>query len=299
MSDFTPNKLDENKINLNSGKKFNKGDAIPSDDLNSIIEGILYNNENQGQSGDFQPKYDETLKTEDKTIVGAINKNAEDISRLTIGVDTKQDQLIAGENITIEGRVISASGGGSSVVVDSELSSESENPVQNKVINEALGGKLDKITDSGYRVYVSSNGVNRSVAYGDSAVSATMPVRDSNKTFRVGEPTNNQHPVTLGYFNSHIPKLYKHSVAFSATPQFGEAKSFDCDIISLQSTIFTQDKLLLLKGQTLLNLNEQNKPVTVTQARAGGFVAIDDNLTETDYALEGYFDDIVAEYKGE
>ncbi len=32
-------------------------------------------------------------------------------------------------------------GGGSSVTVDSSLSSTSENPVQNKVINSALGGK--------------------------------------------------------------------------------------------------------------------------------------------------------------
>lgn len=34
--------------------------------------------------------------------------------------------------------------GGSSVTVDSSLSSTSENPVQNKVINSALGGKYTK-----------------------------------------------------------------------------------------------------------------------------------------------------------
>lgn len=34
-------------------------------------------------------------------------------------------------------------GGGSSVTVDSALSSTSENPVQNKVINSALNGKVD------------------------------------------------------------------------------------------------------------------------------------------------------------
>lgn len=34
-------------------------------------------------------------------------------------------------------------GGGSSVTVDSALSSTSENPVQNKVITSALNGKVD------------------------------------------------------------------------------------------------------------------------------------------------------------
>lgn len=38
-------------------------------------------------------------------------------------------------------------GGGSSVTVDSALSSTSENPVQNKVINSALGGKYTKPAD--------------------------------------------------------------------------------------------------------------------------------------------------------
>lgn len=39
-------------------------------------------------------------------------------------------------------------GGGSSVTVDSALSSTSENPVQNKVINSALNGKQPTITSS-------------------------------------------------------------------------------------------------------------------------------------------------------
>ena len=48
-----------------------------------------------------------------------------------------------GTTITINNGVISAAGG-SSVTVDSVLSSTSENPVQNKVINSALSGKVDK-----------------------------------------------------------------------------------------------------------------------------------------------------------
>lgn len=48
----------------------------------------------------------------------------------------KQDKLTAGENITIENGVISAAGG--KVDVDSELSFQSTNPVQNKVVTSNL-----------------------------------------------------------------------------------------------------------------------------------------------------------------
>lgn len=53
--------------------------------------------------------------------------------------NNKQDKLTAGDNITIENNVISATGGGSSITVDSALDSTSENPVQNKVIYAAIG----------------------------------------------------------------------------------------------------------------------------------------------------------------
>ena len=59
----------------------------------------------------------------------------------------KQDKLIAGTGISINGNTISCtvSGGGGSVTVDSALSGTSTNPVQNKVIYTALQNKQDKI----------------------------------------------------------------------------------------------------------------------------------------------------------
>lgn len=52
----------------------------------------------------------------------------------------KQDILTAGTGIAISGNVISSTG---TVAVDSALSSTSENPVQNKVIDAALQGKAN------------------------------------------------------------------------------------------------------------------------------------------------------------
>jgi hypothetical protein len=61
----------------------------------------------------------------------------------------KQGVLEAGENITIVGNVISATGGGGGsgsgdIVVDDALSDISTNAVQNKTVTKALEGKFDK-----------------------------------------------------------------------------------------------------------------------------------------------------------
>lgn len=61
------------------------------------------------------------------------------------------DQIqIQGENVTKDNIIekfgiigFSISGGGGTITIDSELSTESENPVQNKVITNAINGKQD------------------------------------------------------------------------------------------------------------------------------------------------------------
>lgn len=62
----------------------------------------------------------------------------------------KQDTLTAGTGIAISGNTISCTvtggSGGTSVTVDSSLSSTSTNPVQNKVIYAALAGKQNTLT---------------------------------------------------------------------------------------------------------------------------------------------------------
>lgn len=69
---------------------------------------------------------------------------------ITAALNTKQNTLVSGETIkTINDESILGSGnisisGGGSIVVDSSISSTSENPVQNKAIYNALLGKADK-----------------------------------------------------------------------------------------------------------------------------------------------------------
>lgn len=60
-------------------------------------------------------------------------------------VSGKQDTLIAGQNITISGNVISAAGvSGTPITIDDVIDSASTNPVENRVIYNALQDKADK-----------------------------------------------------------------------------------------------------------------------------------------------------------
>ena len=80
------------------------------------------------------------------TVMRQIRKLAEivktNFEEIVATFTTKQDKLEAGDGIVINGNVISApGGGGTGVTIDDTLSTSSTNPVQNKVITEALNGK--------------------------------------------------------------------------------------------------------------------------------------------------------------
>ena len=49
MSEFNAKKL--NPDNINGGKKFNNRDGFSANDLNGIVEGVLYNETQGGGSG--------------------------------------------------------------------------------------------------------------------------------------------------------------------------------------------------------------------------------------------------------
>lgn len=82
-----------------------------------------------------------------------LNAGTEDNDAVNLSqLNAKQDILVSGNNIkTINGQSILGSGnitieggGGTSITVDAELSETSTNPVQNKVITEALNTKWDQ-----------------------------------------------------------------------------------------------------------------------------------------------------------
>lgn len=72
----------------------------------------------------------------------------EKLTELSAEVDKKQEALVSGENIkTINGTTLLGSGDikvAADVTIDTSLSSSSTNPVQNKVVTDAINDKADK-----------------------------------------------------------------------------------------------------------------------------------------------------------
>lgn len=68
----------------------------------------------------------------------AINRLADDLTQVTQDVAGKQDKLTAGANITIENNVISATGGGGSVILDTEVTEDSQHAVTSEGIYNAI-----------------------------------------------------------------------------------------------------------------------------------------------------------------
>ena len=68
----------------------------------------------------------------------AVNRLADDLTQVTQAVAGKQDKLTAGANITIENNVISSSGGGGSVILDTEVTEDSQHAVTSEGIYNAI-----------------------------------------------------------------------------------------------------------------------------------------------------------------
>lgn len=94
-------------------------------------------------------------------------------------------------------------GGGSSVTVDSSLSSTSENPVQNKVINSALNGKYTKPSDGIPKTDLAS-AVQTSLGKADSALQSVPSNYVTNTTYAA----NNKYGVAKIWLDTTDNYLY-------------------------------------------------------------------------------------------
>ena len=135
-----------------------KSDIAPLATKSEVEEDVAQLNASLNEK---QPKGDYALKTDIPTKVSQLSNDknyqtAEDVNLATEGlatkseVNSKQDTLVSGTNIkTINGNSLLGSGnieiqGGSTIAVDDSLSTTSTNPVQNRVITEALNGKASQ-----------------------------------------------------------------------------------------------------------------------------------------------------------
>ena len=109
----------------------------------------------------------------------------------------KQNTLTAGTNITIENNVISAAGG-SSVTVDSALSTTSTNPVQNSVVTCAINGKQPTINSSNKLSADLINDSNTTNKFVTSSEKTTWNGKQNALTFDNSPTQNSTNPVKSG-----------------------------------------------------------------------------------------------------
>lgn len=122
------------------------------------------------------------------TAPGVVDEALSDTSKnpvqnkiITAELAKKQDVLTAGENITIaEDGTISATGGGSGTV-DSALSSESTNPVQNKVINAAILAETSRASSTENALLQGINSEKNTRAAADTALAEAIVELDGTK----------------------------------------------------------------------------------------------------------------------
>lgn len=129
----------DTSFNYNSGKKYSLSFSKTSG-FDVIIGGV----------GDTQRKINLSIDTD----IIATKEDLADYQPVgdyatKTELASKQDTLVSGTNIkTVNGQSLLGEGnieiqGGGTITVDSELSTTSENPVQNKVITNAINGKQD------------------------------------------------------------------------------------------------------------------------------------------------------------
>lgn len=164
MAEWSKNKVDSSAIN--NGKEFTSNDNLAINELNAIVNNSFYATNKADSAEAIAKEAKETVESavigsgtsvtiggisqntwsadfveNEKAISGADNSNPilhkNDIGNLDLELDnyyTKDETYSKSE---VDDKIAGA-GGGSSIVVDSELSSTSENPVQNKVLYDPV-----------------------------------------------------------------------------------------------------------------------------------------------------------------
>lgn len=138
---------------------------------------------------------------------------------------------INGQSIINGGKNIEISGGNGSIEVDSALSLDSENPVQNKIVTEALDNKVDKLTPTDAaqyypEIYAMTKSKNpyllgtTIVGTDSTAGGGYVPVyltQDGITHLLTGTPTRAFHCANKKYVDDNATKQYKHTITVNYT----------------------------------------------------------------------------------
>lgn len=197
-------------------------------------------------------------------LTSKVNEDSEKIADLDTEMGTKQATLVSGQNIkTINNQSILGEGniditGGGTITVDSELSTESENPVQNKVITTALNDKASKA-----ELATKQDSINKyvsSITPNPQATGFILSTIDINKQ---GEPTitsfqlNNTKDPDIEFevdrTNPTEPKSYiKLSANVLKKAVADQTYASKDELTTKQDTLVSGTNIKTINGETIL-----------------------------------------------
>lgn len=157
-------------------------------------------------------------------------------------IETKQDKLTAGNNITIEDNVISATGDVTQEYVDEQVAT----------VNENINKKLDKVTGatSTRQVYgKSTNGTQEMINVDVNASANSLVIRSNGGNIIANDPTSNDQVATKRY----VDKLNNTK---QDTLTAGDNVTIDNNIVSVNLTNYNT------KDETTTELNKKLDKVT-------------------------------------
>lgn len=238
-----------------------------------------------------------------------------DADELATVLGDYQEKLTAGTNITIENNVISATGGGGSVTVDSTWIPNSTNPAESQLIQSALGDKADKSTT--YTKTETDNLLNGKVSTGTLATVAAS----GSYTDLINTPTIPAAQVQSSWTESDTSSkayiLGKPSLAAVATSGAYSDLSGTPDLSTKQDTLVSGTNIKTVNGNSILGSGNieissggtqvqsdwteadtasmayiQHKPSLATVATSGAYSDLSGTPTLATVATSGSYNDL-------
>lgn len=215
------------KDDINNGNEFQNGAGVHADDLNNTVKAALYAQEIAKQA-------------------------SEDVEGMADEVSDLDDRVTELE----EG------GGGSTITVDDSLSSTSENPVQNKVIKQALDGKQDALGTPVLTFTVKASYIDRNVVLGRLTGLTYVDWGDGT----VNNSTSHQYSVSSS--DTFIIKVYGVTAISSGT--------YACISSSLLTEVIIESPITSISQQAFYQCNKLTKVTIGNTVTSIGTMAFSD-----------------------
>lgn len=238
----------------------------------------------------------------------AVNRLADDLTQVTQAVAGKQDKLTAGANITIENNVISSTGGGGSVILDTEVTEDSQHAVTSEGIYNAIqtaktAVETQHTTDinringelAGKASTASVTALRTDVEGDISRIETEYKAADGEIDTRLDnlEASQTATDESVATLNTNVSNLQQTQSSQGTTltglgnrmtTAEGNITQLQTDTSQLSGTVQGMQTTIQGKQDKLTagaNITIENNIISATGGGGGGQVTLDDTVTET------------------